>query len=116
MLTAVEALMPQACPTGSLHVERFSGRGDAGTGGEEFEVELAQSGQVLTVPAEQRLLDVLREVAPAPDAACEEGFCGSCAVPVLTGTPEHRDEVPGPHEGIIYPCVSRASDRLVIDV
>lgn len=45
--------MARACPTGSLHVERFSGRSDAGTGGEEFEVELVRTGQVL---AEQRLL------------------------------------------------------------
>jgi vanillate O-demethylase ferredoxin subunit len=27
------------------------------------------------------------------ELSCEQGICGACLIPVLAGTPDHRDEV-----------------------
>ena len=49
-----------AWPKGTLHVERFAPRTDALQGPrEEFEVELAQSGTVLRVPADRSVAEPL---------------------------------------------------------
>ncbi|MDN0197700.1 PDR/VanB family oxidoreductase [Streptomyces sp. S.PNR 29] len=124
LIDAVTAAMPVACPHGTLRVERFAAGGRAGgTGGASdgpFEAELARSGRVVRVPAGRSLLSALQEVDPTVDRSCEEGICGSCATRVLSGVPDHRDDVLQPDErertDIIYPCVSRShSDRIVLD-
>jgi ferredoxin-NADP reductase len=115
----------EACagwPAGALHVERFSPRevGDpvlsAG-----FEVELATSGMVLTVPPERSILDVVEEAGVQVLSSCQEGTCGTCETAVLEGEPEHRDSLLTPEEqaagDTMFICVSRSrSERLVLDL
>nr|WP_280460539.1 PDR/VanB family oxidoreductase [Nocardia carnea] len=116
MLTALANLISAGFPDRPLHTERFGPGQPRVTGfgrGTEFTVELRRSGQDVVVPADRSLLDVLRDAAPgAVSSSCEQGFCGSCAVPVLDGIPDHRDTVlpPGQRDrrDVIYPCVSRA--------
>ncbi|MEV5450342.1 2Fe-2S iron-sulfur cluster-binding protein [Streptomyces sp. NPDC052535] len=127
LIAALEQTMAADFPHLHLHVERFAPANtgpaapDGPTSANRFEVELARSRTVLPVPADRSLLDVIREAVPDAAASCEEGFCGTCKVTVLHGTPDHRDEVLGPGErgrtDVIYPCVSRArSPRLVLDL
>ncbi|MEV0907995.1 PDR/VanB family oxidoreductase [Streptomyces hokutonensis] len=97
MLQAVEALSHEMLPPGALHLERFAAKpqpSDApAVSDTAFDVELARSGRILTVPADRRLIDVVREVVPDVSYACEEGYCGSCETRVLAGVPDHRDQV-----------------------
>ena len=58
-----------------------------------FEVELKDSGLVVTVPADQTLLATLHRANVDVQSDCEEGLCGSCEVRVLAGEVDHRDVV-----------------------
>lgn len=101
-----------------FHAERFSP--PPIIDGVPFEVELARTGEVLTVPADRSTLDVVRERRPDVAFSCRQGFCRTCRVRVLAGTPDHRDTTLTPaeqHRGDMLICVSRArDDRLVLDI
>lgn len=86
-----------------------------------FEVMIASSGQVFTVPAEQACVEVLNEAGLNIPVSCEQGMCGTCIVQVLEGTPEHRDlfltEEEHARNDQFTPCCSRSlSKRLVLDL
>lgn len=90
-------------------------------GGDSFEVELARSAKVLTVPADARLIDIVRTVVPSVPFSCEEGYCGSCETGVLEGVPDHRDSILSPEEksnnDCMMICVGRSlTPRLVLDL
>lgn len=100
-----------------LHFERFSP--PPIVAGTPFEVELRRSGHLLTVPAEESALEVIRRVRPDIAYSCRQGFCGTCRVSLLAGTPEHRDGALTEDERAhaFMPCVSRAEHgRLVLDL
>ncbi|MEW9580465.1 cytochrome P450/oxidoreductase [Paraburkholderia sp. DGU8] len=84
-----------AWPDDSLKVEHFESTiGTLDPGKEQaFEVELKDSGLVLTVSADQTLLAALRKANVDVQSDCEEGLCGSCEVRVLAGEVDHRDVV-----------------------
>lgn len=106
---------------GRVHVERFSRRED----GEQsavtvFEVEFARSGVAVTVPLERSILDMAEEFGVDIDSSCQDGVCGTCETKVISGTPDHRDEVLSQKERAagqtMMVCVSRScSARLVLD-
>jgi ferredoxin len=90
-------------------------------GATEFEVELARSHVVLTVPAHRSLLSVIRDAVPEALSFCENGQCGTCATGVLEGEPEHRDSVLSERDraanDVMMICVGRSkSPRLVLDM
>ncbi|WP_077000731.1 PDR/VanB family oxidoreductase [Variovorax sp. KK3] len=90
-------------------------------GDQAFEVELAQSGQRFTVPADQSILDCLIEHGCDPLFDCKRGECGVCATPVLEGDIDHRDYVLSAREkaegNVMQICISRAKGaRLVLDI
>ncbi|MGN7132254.1 PDR/VanB family oxidoreductase [Rhodococcoides corynebacterioides] len=100
-----------------LHLERFSP--PPVVAGEPFKVTLARSEETVEVPADRTALDVLREQRPSIPYSCRQGFCGTCRVRVLEGTPEHRDRrlSPAEREDHMLICVSRAEgDSLVLDL
>lgn len=120
LLDAIE----KACgawPTGALHVERFAPAEHLGTGDDtEFEVEFVQSGITLTVPADRSIMQVADEAGVPIVYSCEEGTCGSCETPIISGDVDHRDSVLTEAEreagATMMVCVSRAcSSRLVLD-
>ena len=81
-------------PIGSLHLEHFSAAPAVpASANDSFEVELQSSGKVLTVPPNRSILQVLEENGVEVESVCCEGVCGTCAVQVLEGTPDHRDVV-----------------------
>jgi ferredoxin len=84
-------------------------------------VELAVTGAKIVVPADQTILEAIRDVRPDVPFSCEEGYCGTCETRVLDGVPEHRDSVLGTveREGNtrMMICVSRAkTDHLTLDI
>ncbi|MEQ9815424.1 MAG: PDR/VanB family oxidoreductase [Azospirillaceae bacterium] len=110
---------------GTVHFERFSpvavSAGDDPADDRAFEIELAQSGEVYTVPPSKSVLEVLRQAGHDVESSCEEGTCGSCAVRVLDGCPDHRDSLglddPEFRRSFMMICVSRAQGaRLVLDL
>ena len=82
-------------PKDALRVERFESTLGTFDPSKEhaFEVELKDSGIVLTVTASQTLLAALRAANIDVQSDCEEGLCGSCEVRVLAGEIDHRDVV-----------------------
>lgn len=106
-----------------VHLERFgpSSKPIETDGDAEFEVTLAKSGKTLLVPADTRLIDVVRTVVPSVPFSCEEGYCGSCETGVIEGEPEHRDSILSDAEkaqnDCMMICVGRSkSPRLVLDL
>lgn len=98
-----------------------SAPGAAAPGNDEFEVELASTGTVLTIACGKTILETVREQLPDVVSSCEEGFCGACETRVIQGTPDHRDEVLDDTDResgeMMMICVSRSrSPRLVLDL
>jgi ferredoxin-NADP reductase len=126
LLDAVQDAHTRLAPNSPLHFERFAASTSKAGPVESrddhaVELVLNQSGVTLEVGPETSLLDAIREVVPAVPFSCTEGYCGSCEVAVLDGTPEHRDEILTEAERAagktMFPCVSRAlSARLVVDI
>ncbi|MDQ1006422.1 ferredoxin-NADP reductase [Streptomyces sp. V4I23] len=103
----------------ALHFERFTAA--PVLDGRPFELRLRRSGEVLPVPADRSVLDVLLERDPATPYSCRQGFCGVCTQRVTSGTAEHRDGRLTERQradGRIRVCVSRAPEgsRLELDM
>ncbi len=93
LLTALEAAMIR-WPQDSLRVEHFEAASLLDPASEHaFDVELADSGGTVMVPADLTVLTALRAAGVDVPSDCEEGLCGSCEVAVLDGTVDHRDRV-----------------------
>jgi ferredoxin-NADP reductase len=96
-----------------LHYERFSP--PPVVDGIPFELELARSQRVLSVPANRSALAVMLDRDPATAYSCQQGFCGTCRVKVLAGEVDRRARTAEGDDEMLV-CVSRAkSDRVVID-
>lgn len=112
MLDAVRAARDEFADA-PLHYERFSP--PPVVDGVVFELELARSRRVLTVPANRSALDAMRDVDPATPYSCQQGFCGTCKVKVLAGHVENRGRAAVADDEMLV-CVSRArGGRVVID-
>ncbi|MEU7644905.1 PDR/VanB family oxidoreductase [Streptomyces huasconensis] len=99
-----------------LHAQRFATEPVAA--GAPFTLRL-RDGTLLEVPAEQATLDVLLDARPATPRSCRQGYCGTCRLQILDGTPDHRDHVLTPEEraaGALLPCVSRAERGSLLSV
>lgn len=104
-----------------VHLERFSGVEAVRESDRPFELELASTGERLTVPADRSALSVLQDRGIQVLTACGEGNCGSCETRVLAGAVEHRDVLLTPAQreagDRMMVCVSRAAgERVVIDL
>ena len=96
-----------------LHYERFSP--PPVIDGVPFELELARSRRVLSVPATRSALDVMLDRDLTTAYSCRQGFCGTCKVKVLAGHVDHRGRTAVLADEMLL-CVSRAmGDRVVIE-
>jgi ferredoxin len=96
-----------------LHYERFSP--PPVVDGIPFELELARSQRVLSVPANRSALSVMLDRDPTTAYSCQQGFCGTCKVKVLGGEVDRRGRTAEGDDEMLV-CVSRAkSGRVVID-
>ncbi|KAF5000796.1 hypothetical protein FGRMN_1403 [Fusarium graminum] len=116
LMTACRSLTTKLnYPKNSVHFEEF---GDATTGtGNPFEVEIKTTGQVLQVPQEKSLLQVLSDAGLEIESSCLVGNCGTCMVDLCQGEVEHKgvalDEEQKKES--MLSCVSRGKGRIVVD-
>lgn len=96
-----------------LHYERFSAAPIID--GAPFELELARSGKVLSVPADRSALAVMLDEDPTTPYSCQQGFCGTCKVGVLAGTVQRHGRTAEADDEMLV-CVSRSrGERIVLD-
>jgi vanillate O-demethylase ferredoxin subunit len=121
-LGLLDALTTSALSAGwraeQIHVEKFQPVLDETFTPEAFEVRLASTGEVLSVPAASSLLDVLLARGLPIRSSCATGICGSCLCDYLGGDVIHRDAVIQLSERSrrIAPCVSRARGVLTLEL
>lgn len=113
-LMALRSGLPKAC---RLHTERFEPKRREFGPNEAFTVTCARSEQVVEVRPRQTMLSALQVAGLDLPGSCHRGVCGSCALQVLDGRPEHRDSLTVDEDSTtIYPCVSRSlTPTLVVD-
>ena len=104
-----------------VHREHFGAALSTTTTDRAFEVELASTGQVVTVPAQVSIAHALHQAGIAVPVSCEQGICGACLTGVLAGEPEHRDSVLSPAERaashkLVLCCSRSRSARLLLDL
>ena len=103
----------------NLHVEYFST--DIDLRGDTFTVTAARSGITCKVAAGNTIAEVLMQHGVDVPLSCEEGVCGTCLIPVVSGIPDHRDLVQTDKEKAantyVAVCCSRSKTPvLVIDL
>lgn len=119
LITSVEdAAARLNWPAAALHSEAFL----SPPPGKPFDVTLAKSGRVLTVAANQSLLEALEAADVEVQWSCRGGACGQCetAVTSCKGRIEHNDHWLDDDDRAaqqkIMPCVSRfEGQELIID-
>ena len=114
------AALAAGWPEEAVHTEYFSGSVEQRDSDSAFEIEVAGSGQVVTVAKGQTALDALLAAGLDVPNSCTEGVCGMCMTRVIDGRPDHRDQFLTAAErarnDCFMPCSSRAlSARLVIE-
>lgn len=108
----------QGWPASRVHREFFTppeaAHGESGA----FQIRLASSGQVLEVPADKSITQVLAENGIVLPTSCEQGVCGTCLTRVLEGEPDHRDvfltEAEQALNDQMTPCCSRAKSAVLV--
>nr|WP_235931198.1 PDR/VanB family oxidoreductase [Paracoccus xiamenensis] len=120
MIDATRAAMEAAGRADLFHAELFENVSHQ-SGDKPFEVEIASTGQVFTIPADKTIIEVLEAEGIDLIFDCQRGDCGICQTDVLEGTPDHRDVVLSKDERdsgkVMQICVSRAlSARLKLDL
>lgn len=116
-------------PPQTVHFELFSSARSAedraaleARSNDAFDVELAKSGVTLTIPPDRSILDVLLDNGYGVPYACEDGWCGACTIPLISGQADHRDEFLSDADKAanqkIQVCISRAKpgEKLVLDM
>ncbi|WP_157160167.1 PDR/VanB family oxidoreductase [Cupriavidus sp. BIS7] len=106
-------------PGGSVHFESFGAESSLKWQNAPFAVTLARSGKTIDVPAEQTLLEALRQHDVQVPSSCESGTCGSCKTRWLGGVVEHRDLILTDDERLqnMMVCVSRGvQSNLILDL
>lgn len=108
-------------PEDQLHYEFFSAEPVKLESDGAFQVKLASSGKIVTIPKDVSVTTALAAAGVEIATSCEQGVCGTCLTRVLEGTPDHRDMFLLPDEqernDQFTPCCSRSkSPMLVLDL
>ena len=105
-------------PEAQLHYEFFGAEVVKSEHDESFEVRLASSGKVVTVPKDRTIVQALAAIGVEIATSCEQGVCGTCLTRVLEGEPEHKDMYLTPEEQAandqLTPCCSRSKSPLLV--
>ena len=87
-------------------------------GDAEFQVKIASTGNVYSVPAGANVLEVLLQNGMDIPFSCQQGVCGTCITRVLEGVPDHRDMYLTDEEREtneeFMPCCSRSKTKLLV--
>jgi vanillate O-demethylase ferredoxin subunit len=105
-------------PESQLHYEFFGAEVAPSDSDASFEVRLASSGRIITVPKDQTVTQALSAAGVEVQTSCEQGVCGTCLTRVLEGVPDHKDQYLTPEEQAandqFTPCCSRARSALLV--
>jgi vanillate O-demethylase ferredoxin subunit len=121
MIDAVKmGALARSWPADRIHFELFR-TPPAKASNDPFEIELKSTGQVITVAADQSIIQALEAAGLNVPYDCQRGVCGMCRCGVVAGVPDHRDvilsETWKASNKVMQICVSRArSHRLVLDL
>ncbi|MFI8482373.1 PDR/VanB family oxidoreductase [Pseudomonas sp. NPDC078700] len=101
-----------------LHCEYFSAVPVDNLNDGCFSVQVASTGQVVEVAADQSVAQALESHGIEIAMSCEQGICGTCLTRVLDGVPEHRDLFLTEEEQALNdqftPCCSRSKTPLLV--
>ncbi|MBL8341632.1 MAG: oxidoreductase [Rubrivivax sp.] len=109
-------------PEDSVHLEYFAPPTPDGGAGRDEPFTLVIAGRNIEVPvaADQSAVDALHDLGIDVPTSCSQGVCGTCAVPLMGGHPDHRDHCLSATErrGRIALCCSRAlaGGRIVVEI
>ena len=112
MKAVLEAGARQHWPEHALHKEYFSIPDAPEYENHPFTIKLANSGQLIEVPADCSAAETLIKAGIHVDVKCSDGLCGVCRCGLISGEVEHRDYVLSMaqrHDNIIT-CQSRAKE------
>jgi len=109
-------------PDTQVHFERFAlSEADKPQTGDQdvaFQVQLASTGEVFDIPADETITHALDRQGVFIPVSCEEGICGTCLTGVKSGIPDHRDSYLTDDEHAandqFTPCCSRALTPLLV--
>ena len=119
--SAQEAAAQLGWPESHLHWEMFAADVVHLESDRAFEVELARSCKTIQVGKDHTVAEAIRAAGVYIPVSCEQGVCGTCLTPVLSGTPDHRDKFLTAQERAqndqFTPCCSRSkTPKLVLDI
>jgi len=120
-------------PDGTVHFEFFSAAASPkkklvegefesvadGAVGIGFQIKIASTGAIYSVPNDVSIVQVLKEKGIEVEVSCESGLCGTCVTPYLEGDVDHQDLILTDEQkkNFFTPCCSRSKSRvLVIDL
>lgn len=108
-------------PKEQIHFEYFNGVEIDESENQVFNVILGSSGKKITVSEDETLVMALNRNGVNVPVSCQEGTCGTCLIPVISGDIIHRDvfltEDEKKEGEIICACVSRGKNSdLVLDL
>jgi len=122
VMAAVRAFGQRHGRAARYHFEPFEADPEPPTEPDQaFVVALVPSGRRIDVAPRQSILEALRAAGIHAESECEEGVCGTCALRVVAGIPDHRDAYLTDDEraanDVIMVCVSRSrTSVLALDV
>ncbi|MCF5466429.1 PDR/VanB family oxidoreductase [Pseudomonas syringae] len=101
-----------------LHREYFAAEPIDTRADGSFSIEIASTGQVIAIPANKTVAQVLESQGIDIPLSCEQGVCGTCLTRVLKGVPDHRDLFLTEEEQALNdqftPCCSRSKTPLLV--
>lgn len=102
---------------GHLHFELF-GNEVSHEHANAFSIKLQSSGQILQVPENCTVIQVLAAQGIEVPTSCEQGVCGTCLTQVIDGEPDHRDMYLTDEEKssnkMFLPCCSRSKSKMLV--
>jgi vanillate O-demethylase ferredoxin subunit len=105
-------------PEEQIHYEHFAAAPQDISNDQEFEVQIASSGERFIIPVGQSITSVLTNHGIDIPVACEQGVCGTCVTRVLDGIPMHRDVYLTDSEHAsndqLTPCCSRSKTKMLV--
>lgn len=108
----------QGWPESQLHYEFFAAEVVKSESDASFEIKLASSGRMVTVPKDMTVTKALAAAGVEIMMSCEQGVCGTCLTRVLEGVPDHKDSYLTPEEQAandqFLPCCSRAKTAMLV--
>ena len=119
--SVIEAARDHGLSENNIHREYFSAQDINMNTNSSFEIEIQSTAEVLIVPHNLTILEVLEKHGVCVSVSCEQGICGSCVTGLIDGTAEHRDMFLSEKEkekmDYITVCCSRAKGkRLVLNL